>query len=69
MTCSGDDDGPKCASCNKPFSGHLGIQGTCAENIKLRDAVRGMMSAAGNPDAAVGCRLVIEIGKEVLEEG
>jgi hypothetical protein len=34
------DAEPACASCGKPWAEHLGIQGTCADNLRLRGLIR-----------------------------
>ncbi len=38
------------------------------ENARLRDALRRIASAAGNPDPAEGCRVVIGLAREVMGE-
>jgi predicted nuclease with TOPRIM domain len=39
---------------------------TVKENDQLILMIRDMIAAAGNPDAADGCRVVINIGREAL---
>lgn len=57
--------GPVCIVCGEVMSLDTKLK---AENERLRAFIQRMMSTAGHPDAAEGCRLIIKLGREALEE-